>query len=72
MSFVEFGICQRMASLRKLYSTTLAYIFNFKCLKYVKLVGFRMLPDSYNYKKKLTNTNSHFLIECRESRFSPP
>ena len=43
---LNFDICHRMASFRKLYSVTLTYIFDFKCLKYVKFVCFRMLPEA--------------------------
>ena len=32
MTFVDFDICQRMASLRKLYSQTLTYFFKVKYL----------------------------------------
>ena len=44
--FVDFDICHRMASVPKLYFVTLTYIFDFKCLKYVKIVRFGILPDS--------------------------
>ena len=39
-------------------SMTLTYIFYFKCLKYVKFICFRMLPDRQNYGKKFSNTHS--------------
>ena len=43
--FVDFDIYHRMASLRTLSFMTFTYIFDFKCLKYVKFIWFRMLPN---------------------------
>ena len=58
MTFVDFDICHRKTSIRKLYSVTLTYIFDFKCYKYVKFDCFRMLPESENYTSKHLRSNA--------------
>ena len=63
---VYFDICHRMVSLRKLYSVTLTYIFDFKSLKYVRFVRFRMLPESWKYEKQSAIHTQTFLIERRK------
>ena len=63
MTFVDFVICHRIGSLKKLYSVTLTYIFNFKCLKYVQFFCFRMLPEAKIIRKKYSNTHSKNLCD---------
>ena len=41
------------------WHNTLTYIFDFKCLKYVKFVRFRMLPEAKIMGKKISNKHSN-------------
>ena len=50
-------------------SVTLTYIFDFKCLQYLKFVRLCMCSDSSNYGKICNQT---FAIERRKFRFYPP
>ena len=68
-TFVDFDICHRMGSLQKLYSVIL--IFDFKCLKYVKFVRFRMLPEA-KIMKKFSNTRSQIWGRTAQVPVSPP
>ena len=63
MTFADFYICHRMASLRKLYSLTLTYIFDIKYLKYVKFVHFRMLPEA----KIILKNQQHTFLKHMQS-----
>ena len=47
---------------------TLTYIFDFECLKYVKFVHFRMLPETKIMKNSAIHIQT-FAIERRKSRF---
>ena len=42
----RFAICHRTASMRKLYSVTLTYIFDFRYLRYLTLVRFHILTEA--------------------------
>ena len=59
MKFVDYDICHRIASLQKLYSVIFTHIFDFNCLKYVKFVRFRMLPEAKIMKKYQQYTFRH-------------
>ena len=67
MTFVDFCICHRLASKAELFSVTLTFIFDFKCLKYVKLVCFRILPDN-----KIMKRNHHYTYEHLQSNGISP
>ena len=70
--FVDFDICHRTASLRKLYSLTSTYIFVFKCLKYVNnlfVVVYCQLDKIMKKNKQYTfrhlrsnGVKSHFIL----------
>ena len=51
MTFVDFDICNRMVSLRKLYSVTLTYFFNVKDSN-------RDLPTLANAHTSVTNSSA--------------
>ena len=70
MRFVDFDICHRMASLQKLYSVTLTYIFDLKCLKYMNFVNFCMLRAS-KIMKKFRNTYSNICDRTLQVSFFP-
>ena len=55
---------------RKLYLMTLTYILDFKCLKYVKSVRFRVLPESENNDKISAINIQTFAIERLSNVFS--
>ena len=58
MTFVDFAICHRMSSLRKLYSVTVAYILDFKCLKYM-FICFSYVTGQLKLWKTFSNTHSY-------------
>ena len=68
MAFVYFDICHWKKSLRNLYSVTLIYIFNFKCLKYVKLVRLRKINNEQiqqdTFKHLRSNGVSYVFLHC--------
>ena len=67
MAFVDFDICHRLASLRKLHSMILTCICDFKCLKYLKFVRFHMLPDN-----KIKKNNQQYILKHLVSNFVSP
>ena len=62
ITFVYIDICYRMASLRKLYSVILTYIFYFKCLKIVKFVRFLCYRIAKIMKKINQNTFNYLRL----------
>ena len=66
--FVDFDICHRTASLRKLYSLTLTYIFVFKCFKYVNNLFVFVCCQLDKIMKKISSTHSDI---CDRTALSP-